>query len=143
MIKTFRGLLADGDIETIRLGTNNGLTGYRIRKFQLMANKPGASDYEFVCQVWTQPQATASGEVDFSNQALLAACIIEDFDTPAYIATSGQVIFESEIFNQDIHVTMKDVNVGESCNYYLELEQVTLDIGEAAVATLKDMRGSN
>ena len=28
-------------------------------------------------------------------------------------------------------------------NYYIELEQVKLDLSEATVATLKDMRGTN
>jgi hypothetical protein len=36
MIKSFRGKLADDQIETIRLSTNDGLTGYRIVKIQLM-----------------------------------------------------------------------------------------------------------
>ncbi len=36
-IKSFRGLLADDGIETVPLHTNNGTTGYRIVKFQLMA----------------------------------------------------------------------------------------------------------
>ena len=28
--KSFKGLIADGDTEQIRLSTNNGLTGYKI-----------------------------------------------------------------------------------------------------------------
>ena len=35
-IISFRGLMADGGIDTIPLQTNNGLTGYRITKFQIM-----------------------------------------------------------------------------------------------------------
>ena len=39
MIKSFRGKLADGGQDTIRLGTNKGLTGYRIIKFQVIASE--------------------------------------------------------------------------------------------------------
>ena len=35
-IKTFRGKLADDTQDTINLHTNNGLVGYRIKKFQLV-----------------------------------------------------------------------------------------------------------
>ena len=33
-----------------------------------------------------------------------------------------------------------DVEVGESVNYYIELEQIKLDLNENTVATLKDIR---
>ena len=32
--------------------------------------------------------------------------------------------------------------IGKTMNYYIELEQVKLDLNEATVATLKDMRGA-
>ena len=51
------------------------------------------------------------------------------------------VIFDNEIFNQDIYVTNYDAATGESMNYYIELEVLNLDLAEATVATLKDMRG--
>ena len=35
MIKSFRGQLADEEQDTIRLSTKNGLTGYKINKFQI------------------------------------------------------------------------------------------------------------
>ena len=44
------------------------------------------------------------------------------------------------IFNQDIYVTHKDVAVGQTVNYYIELEQIKLDLNENTVATLKDIR---
>ena len=41
------------------------------------------------------------------------------------------------IFNQDIYVT----NYGSGAmNYYIELEQIKLDLNENTVATLKDIR---
>ena len=45
-IKTFRGLIADGATDTIVLHTNDGSTGYRIVKFQVIQEQPGAQDTE-------------------------------------------------------------------------------------------------
>jgi hypothetical protein len=42
-------------------------------------------------------------------------------------------------FNQDIFITLGSQS-GASCNYYIELEQVKLDLNENTVATLKDIR---
>ena len=140
MIKTFRGKLADGEQRRIKLSTNDGLTGYKIVKFQNMNNNPGAQLIEGVMKVYTNKQATVDAVVNFEVPTLLAACYHEDNDSTAY-STSEVIIFESSIFNQDIFVTFKDVSTGQSMNYYLELEQVKLDLNEATVATLKDMRG--
>ena len=48
MRKTFRGQMTTGDTQIIRLSTNNGLTGYRIVKFQILSRNPGDDDYENV-----------------------------------------------------------------------------------------------
>ena len=140
MIKTFRGLLADGGQDTIRLSTNNGLTGYRIVKFEIMTNKPGATAYEHVMKIWKTKQTTIDGLVDFSIDALLGAGYLEGHAGEAY-PDSQATFFDQEVFNQDIFVTQYDVLTGEACNYYIELEQVKLAQDAAAVATLKDMRG--
>ena len=50
------------------------------------------------------------------------------------------VIFDQEIFNQDIFVTHKIRNGTGSVNYYIELEQISLTLDENTVATLKDIR---
>ena len=50
-------------------------------------------------------------------------------------------IFDNMTFNQDIYVTYKDdETAGKFINYYIELEQVKLDLNENTVATLKDIR---
>ena len=64
-IKTFRGQLADEEQDTIRLSTNTGLIGYRIRKFQLMPANPGGQDSVNVCKVFTYEQGTPVATVDF------------------------------------------------------------------------------
>ena len=142
MIKSFRGLLADGDQDTIRLSTNNGLTGYRINKFEIFPEQPGAVAQESVVQLYLQPPASVVGVVNFNDPLLLGVAYYEDDANPAY-PNSIVVVFDNVTFNQDIFITHKDNMTGEAMNYHLELEQVKLDLGEATVATLKDMRGSN
>jgi len=51
-------------------------------------------------------------------------------------------IFDNEIFNQDIFVTYTTGQGGQKINYYLELEQIRLNVDEATVATLKDIRNT-
>ena len=149
MIKTFRGLLADEDTNNIRLGTNNGLTGYKINKFQLIPEQPGAVTQESVVKIFTTVQKDATGAIEtpdgvinFESPTLLAAgtYIISD-NTGQIWNTSTIIVFDDKVFNQDIFITHKDVSSGQKVNYYLELEQIKLDINEATVATLKDMRG--
>ena len=143
MIKTFRGLLADGGQDTIRLSTNDGLTGYRIVKFETIGKTPGASNQESVMKIFKVEQDTVDGEIDFSNSRLMAAAVTTTSVDQEDFPLSNAVIFDNEIINQDIFITHFDVKTGESANYYLELEQVKLDVGEAAVATLTDMRGTS
>ena len=52
----------------------------------------------------------------------------------------GAVVFDNEIFNQDIYITHTDAHATGECNYYIELEQIKLDLNENTVATLKDIR---
>ena len=143
MIKSFRGLLADGGQDTIRLSTNNGLIGYKIKKFEIMANTPGTQTAEYVGKIWTREQDTVDGEVDFSNSELLAAATLVVHTTPSNPETPMAVIFDNVAINQDIFVTAFDADSSASMNYYIELEQLKLGLNEAAVATLKDMRGTN
>jgi len=139
MIKTFRGLIADGAQDTIVLHTNDGSTGYRIVKFQVIPNNPAGQEPEAIIQIWKVAPATVSELIDFSNQELLGAAYYSGGDT----STKPQdvvIIFDREIFNQDIYITLKDDGDNESMNYYLELEQMKLDLSESTVATLKDIR---
>jgi len=139
MIKTFRGLMADETQDTIVLHTNDGSTGYRIVKLDIIGKEPGAKDQEAVVKIYKVSQSTIDGVVDFSDNTLLGVAYWS-INAGAYIVGPAAVIFENEIFNQDIYVTHKDIMTGESCNYYLELEQVKLDLSESTVATLKDIR---
>jgi len=130
-------LLADGSQETIPLQTNNGLTGYKITKFQIISASPGAN-IDAVVKIWKSLPGTATGTVDFSDNRLLGVAWTYN-DT---YETDRTVIFDNEIFNQDIYVQHYDDKATTACNYYMELEQMDLTLDEATVATLKDIRNT-
>jgi len=138
-IVSFRGLIADNATETIVLHTNNGSTGYRIVKFELMLHKPGVLIQESVVEIHSTVPTSPTGIVDFSNNTLLAAGVLQGHDSSAYQFVQ-QTIFDNIIFNQDIYVTHIDVDGTAPVNYYIELEQMPLDLNENTVATLKDIR---
>jgi len=140
-IKTFRGKLIDTAIDRIVLHTNDGSTGYRITKFQVMtADAVGTSESANLIAIYKTQPTTAVDTVDFSDQAVLAAIDYRQHTNEGYGITAANIIFDQEIFNQDIYVTNKDNNTGAAMNYYIELEQIKLDLNENTVATLKDIR---
>lgn len=141
MIKSFRGLIADGGQDTIPLHTNKGLVGYRIIKFQAVAKQPMTLDQENVFKIYKVKQTSIDGDVDFSDNTLLGVCCVAYANDSAAAAIGESIIFDQETFNQDIYVTHEDVAAGgRPCNYYIELEQFALQSDEATVATLKDIR---
>ena len=138
-IKSFRGKLADNGIDTISLHTNNGSTGYRIIKLELMPEAPGNADSEHIVKVYSIPQTTASSTIDLDDQTILAAAITGN-STNITQNISQSIIVDNMTFNQDIFVTHADINSNKAVNYYIELEQIKLDLTENTVATLKDIR---
>ena len=138
-IKTFRGLMADGAQERIVLHTNNGLTGYRIVKLEIMHAEPGQQDAEHTVKVFTVPQTTVTNAIDFSDQTLIGAAYLTD-DNTTLGAASTVIIFDNKIFNQDIYITHEDTGGSQPCNYHIELEEIKLDLSESTVASLKDIR---
>jgi len=143
MIKSFRGLLADGAQDTINLHTNDGKTGYRVVKFEIMTKEPYAgATAEHVIKLYKTQQSTIDGVVDFNDTDLLGVAIINNHTTGYQYPTIPTVIFDQEIFNQDIFITHKDMDAGVACNYYIELEQMPLDLNESTVATLQSIRSA-
>ena len=146
MKKSFRGKLADGAQERIRLSTNNGLIGYQIVKFQIIDANPATGAPESVCKVYSSKPLDVSGApispdttIDFTDPTLLASAFLKHGSTNTTY-DSEIIIFDNMKFNQDIFITHSDAADTVTMNYYLELEQVKLSKDEATVATLKDMR---
>jgi len=137
MIKSYRGLLADGGQDTINLHTNDGKTGYKITKFQVMTET--FQNAELIVRIWKV--AGITGNINFADNRLLAAVM---YASPAAAETnpadSQTVIFDNETFNQDIYVTNTAVSSGQAINYYIELEQVDLTEDQALVAIVKNLR---
>ena len=81
-VKSFRGQLAHEGQDVIRLKTNNGLTGYKITKFQLIGPFPTGTSQESVVQIYTQDPSengplAPNGQINFENPLLLAAAFYE------------------------------------------------------------------
>ena len=145
MIKSYRGLLTDGGQDKIRLTTTDGRVGYRIVKFQIMPKQPGNVAQESVVQIWTKQLATvptSSQTINFTDSDLLAAGI------GMYGGLSGNtvpfletIIFDKQVFNQDIYITHTDNESTQDINYYIELEQIKLSSAQAELLIVKSLRG--
>jgi hypothetical protein len=141
-IVSFRGQLDMGVQEMIPLSTIKGLIGYKVKKFQIMSASPGTGNIEMIGQIYkTLESSNVNSTPNFSNNRLLGVALYHDGaanDTTHFMATT---IFDNEKFNQDIYVNITDAT-GSTIrgNYYIELEQMSLDLNEQTVATLKDIR---
>jgi len=139
--KTFKGQIPMGEQEKIHLSTADGLTGYRIVKFQVISKKPGQQNLEMIGQIFTTDQTNKiSNEVDFSNADLLAVCYhAEGHDNDKIF--NQFVIFDGEIINQDIFINITDPT-GSTVpgNFYIELEQIKLNSNQSTFITLKNIR---
>lgn len=141
-IKSFRGLMDSGTQERIRLQTNDGRTGYRIVKFEVIANEPGAVSQESILKIYKQEPAAIDGIIDFSDNLLIGSAIWFNKSSVDF-PVSKQIVFDTEIFNQDIYITHDDVDAAEACNYYIDLEVIDLSSNSAEYTTLKDVRARN
>jgi len=139
-IKTFRGKMANDTMDTISLHTNNGAIGYRIKKFQVMQTTD--DDVEATVKIYSVRQTSNENSIDFSDQTLLAACYFSSSSSSQLYPEDQTVIFDNMTFNQDIYITLRCHNAAADVNYYIELEQVKLDLNENTVATLKDIRNN-
>jgi len=140
---SFRGQLDNGEQEVIRLETKRGIKGYQITKFSLMCVQPGAGNQESVVQIFKTKIATvptSAATVDFSDNRLIAAAIFTASTNQKTDPEDLAVTFDNEIFNQDIFITHTDNESSLAINYYFEIEAFDLNMDEATVATLKNIR---
>jgi len=95
---------------------------------------------EYSMKIYKITQPTIDSVFDFSDGNLLAAAYLEN-NAAIGDFIQDHVIFDKEIFNQDIFITLKTTqSVTRKCNYYLELETESLSDNAAAVSTLRDIR---
>ena len=141
VVKTFRGQLADGGQDRIRLQTIKGKVGYRITKLDVVTAAPGTANLEHVVKIFKESQTTIDALINFTDSSLLASAICTNYTAAYQLGWHQHIIFDKEIFNQDIYISHKDaVGNAQPCNYYIELEVIPLDDAGAEYTTLKDMR---
>jgi len=141
MIKSYRGKLENDQSAVLNLHTNDGRTGYTIKKFQLIGEAPGLSGtIETVCKIYSVQPTGIDGLIDFNDPTLLGVAM---WSSSSDSFNSYQsIIFDNEVFNQDIYVTYTDEQgaSNNAGNYYIELEQIDLTEHQALVAIVKDLR---
>jgi len=138
-IHSFRGLLADGAQERIRIQGATGEIAWRITKFQIMPNNFNTAD-EYNISVFREdpPAAYDFGTFDFTNDELLAAAYLENNATAGDFVLST-VIFDNTLFVRNIHIVLSS-QAGKACNYYIELEEVKVNaagMAQLAVAAAR------
>ena len=142
VVKTFRGILASGAQDHIRLQTIKGKVGYRITKLEMIGLRPSTTKQESTLKIYKTSQSSITDTIDFSGSDLLGV-IYRETDSGANSNEPAVVIFDREIFNQDIYITHVDENSAAAANYYMELEVIPLTDSDAEFTTLKDIRGRN
>lgn len=139
VVKTYRGLLAHGAHDRIRLSTIRGKVGYRIKKFQLMP-KDANENTEHIMKIYSVDPTNKTGDlVNFSDSDMLAAGMYWSSTSQASVHETI-VVFDAVLFNQDIYVTCDDEASTAPMNYYIELEVIPLTDQAAEFTTLKDIR---
>jgi hypothetical protein len=137
---SYKGKIEANTQEIIRLSTIQGKIGYRIRKLSIIGEEPGEETVELILKIYKIEQDTINNTVDFSDDTLLGVAYLIDSSSTATV-TADNIIFDNEMFNQDIYVTAVDASgSNRATNYYLELEQFKLNDIETTMATLKDIR---
>jgi len=138
-IKTFRGTMQDGDTHRIVLHTKTGRIGYRIVKFQIIGDSPVLENQESVIKIYKVDDKTVDATINFSDNTLLGVGVWSSHSSATNYPEDMTIIFEAEIFNQDIYLTHSSPTP-RACNYFIELEQLILDSDESTMATLKNMK---
>jgi len=139
---SFRGLLADGAQDKIRIQGATGEIAWRITKFQVMSNSPVSGDHVGITKIWREEQATAAitaTTIDFDNDELLG-CALWTQGNLLTEPQSATIIFDNALFVRNIWVTAVDIDASIGINYYIELEEVKVSaagMAQLAVAAAR------
>ena len=137
---SYKGTLPIGLEDKISLRTINGKTGYKITKFQIIGTAPGPANAEYIAKVTKVKDTNISSTINFTDADLLAVAYLQE-NTSTAVPTSETIIFDNEKFNQDIFINITDASGGtQPCNYYIELEAMSLNDLQATQLTLKSIR---
>ena len=133
-------MLDIGVQEKIKLATLNGKRGYRIKKVEIINKSTGTVAPETLFKIYSKDNSgSITGTVDFTEGDLLGMVYYTSFTAGG--ANTSAIIFDNEVFNQDIFVYATDSSgATDPCNYYIELETVALTDIQATQLTLKNLR---
>ena len=123
---SFRGLLADGGQDKIRIQGATGEIAWKITKFELFPYNPGTAQSESTVSIYREEQSsvpTATATVDFDNDELLAAAFYSKSASVSE-AISLVTVFDNALFVRNIYVSHTEVGSVHPVNYYIELEEV-------------------
>ena len=133
-IQSFRGLLADNDQERIRIQGSVGAVAWRITKFGIIPGDPSDNTSSAIMKIYKDVQTTSTRTIDFGDHSLLGVALWSHNATLQNYTEDLSVIFDNEIFNQDIYITLDNAAGNDAVNYYLELEEVK--VSKASMAQL-------
>jgi len=131
-VHSFRGLLTDGDQRKIRIQGSVGAIAWRISKFEVLGPN-AATNMRQVIKIYREEQGTVDTIINFDDDELLGAAVLEDYDALA-TAVATSVIFDNNLFVRNIWVTSQGHTDTPSTNYYIELEEVK--VSKAGMAQL-------
>ena len=138
---SFKGKLPIGEQDRIRLSTIDGKVGYKITNFAIISTTPGQGTKENIGVIYkTDQTGNITTTVDFSNNDLLGVAYFPDVDDNEKNGMTT-VVFDNEVFNQDIFVYIVDASGSTvPCNYYIELEAMSINDLQSTQLTLKKIR---
>jgi len=143
-VHSFRGLLADGGQQRIRIQGPVGAIAWRITKLELMPNLPGDGTQESLVKIYREEQDTVpltGATVDFAEDELLAAAFVGQTSTGSQYPPVQHVVFDNILFVRNIWIThTEQTGNTNSCNYYIELEEVKVSaagMAQLAVAAAR------
>jgi len=138
---SFRGLLADGGQDKIRIQGPVGAIAWRITKFQIITTNLGTDATESVVKIYREKQdLPTTATVDFREDELLAAGFWSSDGDASYNSEDMTIIFDNALFVRNVWVTHQNAEGSSACNYYIELEEVKVSaagMAQLAVAAAR------
>jgi len=133
-IHTFRGLLADGGQERVRIQGATGEIAWRINKLEIIGIRPSSTVQESTVKIYREKQDSVTDSIDLSDTNLLAVAYRETYSSSTGGGDESVIIVVTDLFARNIYVTHEDGSSGGACNYYIELEEVK--VSKAGMAQL-------
>ena len=137
---SFRGLLAAGGQDKIRIEGATGEIAWRITKLAIMLNTPGVGGgTETTVKIYREEQTSVDAIVDFTDAEVLGAAYISEQDS-ADSPPGVIIVFDNTLFSRNIWITAAATDGAHKINYYIELEEVKVSaagMAQLAVAAAK------